>query len=140
MLIGLGDDDGIPEYLRRPPEDAAAPAAWSPLVFPTAVETDPWESAQAGAWESSATRAIRQVTKKAATAPRTGPTKVLDKILPKTADGKIFGLPAAVAYLLASLVLAGAGYAAYQTLGGSRRTSNPRPRRGARGKKSRRKR
>jgi len=88
---------------------------------------------------------IRPAGSTTAAKPRTGVTKVLDKIAPKKVNAagvvRIWGMPPAVAYTLLALGLAGAGYFAYQQLaGGGARASNPRRRRRSRGGKSRRKR
>ncbi|HEU0081837.1 MAG TPA: hypothetical protein VFQ87_03120 [Bradyrhizobium sp.] len=130
-------------------------------------ESDPWESQQAAAWTPAALDAaqgaqtietpLSTMTIYPATIgpakvlPRTGPTKLLDKIMPKTAGPggavRIWGMPPAVAYTLAALVLGGAGWWAFREFGGGgggrRReavASNPRRRRRGRGRGRRSKR
>jgi hypothetical protein len=136
MLIGLGDDDGIPELLRRPTDDAPA---WSPPTFSTDA---PFEGPDIN--PKTGTMTVYPAAKKAA--PRTGPTKVLDTVLPRTLGPtgavKIFGLPPAVAYTLAAILLTVAGLYTYQAIAGGRVAKNPPRRRGrgSRGGKARRKR
>jgi hypothetical protein len=121
-------------------------------------ESDDWESQQAAAWTPEAQGAVTFESPQssitiypttigpAKVVPRTGPTKALDKVMPKRQgpDGtvRIWGMPPAVAYTLAAIALGGAGWLAYRQLGGGGRrvATNPRRRRGSRGGKARRKR
>ena len=68
-------------------------------------------------------------------------SRVLDAILPIKTDAsgkaKIFGLPPALAYTLAGLVVVGASYYGYRALAGRRRVANPSKRR-RRGRQKRR--
>jgi hypothetical protein len=86
------------------------------------------------------------IVAKASTAGARASASILDTILPKRigADGKerIWGLPPAVAYALAAVILAGGGLLAYQQFArGGRRVANPpRRRRNGRAKRARYKR
>ena len=140
MIIGLGDDVvyGPPDPVVEGPE--LTPGDLRPVVTESAFTRITPES----------TMTIWPVTEVKKAVPRApGPaSNVLDKILPKKlgASGKvtIWGLPPAVAYAIAAVILAGGGWFAYQHLvggGGGRRVArNPKRRRHPRGKRARYKR
>ncbi len=125
MLYGLADD-----VVYGPPD---------PVVFgppdPTPAEI---ETAFTRVTPQS-TITIYPVTEVKKAVPRApGPgAGVLDKVLPKKlgANGKvtIWGLPPAVAYAIAAVILAGGGMLAYQHFAGGRRVApNPKRRRNPR--------
>jgi hypothetical protein len=133
------------------------------MLMDLAEETDDWESQQAAAWTPEAVAATEGAqtfsspestitiypTTISKAVPRAGTSKVakaLDVVMPKkigaTGAIKIWGLPPAVAYTLAAILLTGLGLYGYRAIagGGRRVATNPRRRGKARGKKARRKR
>jgi hypothetical protein len=136
MLIGLADNWWQ--------EDA--PPFYGPDINPATGE----ESASTitiGPMTIKTTAPKAPAAKTPATQPRTGITKVLDKVAPRTlapnGTVRVWGMPPAVAYLLMALAVGGVGLVSYRALaGGGRRVTNPRRRRrgSARGRGSRGKR